>query len=81
MSRTGAVALQVPHRVRGLRVATPQLVTRAHASGKHVHVWTVDDPAEMHALLDAGVDGLMTDRTDLLRDVLVARGQWMGATR
>ena len=47
---------------------------RAHAAGKHVHSWTIDDPAEMIELLDRGVDGLMTDRTDILKDVLVARG-------
>ncbi|MDQ6642269.1 MAG: glycerophosphodiester phosphodiesterase [Actinomycetota bacterium] len=72
----GPAALQVPHRRGRLNVVTPALVRRAHAGGLHVHVWTVDDPAEMHALLDLGVDGLITDRTDLLRDVLVARGQW-----
>jgi glycerophosphoryl diester phosphodiesterase len=70
--------LQVPHRRGRVRVVTPELVRRAHAAGRPVHVWTVDDPDEMHHLLDLGVDGLMTDRTDLLRDVLVARGQWMG---
>jgi glycerophosphoryl diester phosphodiesterase len=39
-------------------------------------VWTVDDPAEMALLLDRGVDGLMTDRTDLLASVLQERDLW-----
>jgi glycerophosphoryl diester phosphodiesterase len=47
-----------------------------HAIDKHVHVWTIDDPAEMNVLLDRGVDGLMTDRTDILKSVLQQRGQW-----
>jgi glycerophosphoryl diester phosphodiesterase len=76
-----APVLQVPHRYNGLRVVTRAVVRRAHRLGMHVHVWTVDDPREMHQLLDLGVDGLMTDRTDLLREVLIERGQWMGATR
>jgi glycerophosphoryl diester phosphodiesterase len=79
--RRGAAALQVPHRRNGLPVVTRGLVRRAHAHRLHVHVWTVDDPAQMHGLLDLGVDGLMTDRTDVLRDVLVGRGQWTGAPR
>ncbi len=52
-------------------VVTGGFVARAHAAGRPVHVWTVDDPAEMATLLDLGVDGLMTDRTDVLREVLV----------
>jgi glycerophosphoryl diester phosphodiesterase len=44
-----------------------------------VHVWTVDDPDQMRSLLDRGVDGLMTDRTDLLVAVLRERGPWPGA--
>lgn len=80
LRRTRAAALQVPHRRGRFTVVTPALVARAHALNKHVHVWTVDEPDEMHHLLDLGVDGLITDRTDLLRDVLVERGQWMGAT-
>jgi glycerophosphoryl diester phosphodiesterase len=71
-------AFQVPHRLRGATLVTEGFVERAHAAGRPVHVWTVDDPAEMHDLLDLGVDGLMTDRTDVLREVLVDRGLWRG---
>jgi glycerophosphoryl diester phosphodiesterase len=76
LTRGRVAALQVPHRRGLLRIVTAGLVQRAHAVGVHVHVWTVDEPAEMHELLDRGVDGLMTDRTDILRDVLVSRDQW-----
>jgi glycerophosphoryl diester phosphodiesterase len=71
-----AVAVQVP-RYRGrIEVVTESFVRRMHALGKHVHVWTIDEPSEMHLLLDRGVDGLMTDRTDILKAVLQERGQW-----
>ena len=77
---TRGVALQLPHRLprgrRRLRLVTPGLVRRAHRAGRHVHVWTIDRPEEMVELLDRGVDGLFTDRTDILKDVLVGRGQW-----
>ncbi len=71
--------LQVPHRRGRLTVVTEAFIGRAHATGRPVHVWTVDDVAEIHHLLDLGVDGIMTDRTDVLRAVLQQRGQWMGA--
>ena len=55
---------------------TPAFVGAAHARGAKVHVWTIDEPDEMHRLLDLGVDGIMTDRPSVLRDVLVERGEW-----
>ena len=75
-TRGRVAALQVPHRRGRLPVVTRSLVRRAHAGGAHVHVWTVDEPAEMDELLDLGVDGLITDRTDVLKQVLTRRGQW-----
>jgi len=76
LTRRRVAALQIPHRRGWLRLATPGLVRRAHAVGKHVHIWTVDDPEEMRELLDRDVDGIFTDRTDLLKDVLIERGLW-----
>jgi glycerophosphoryl diester phosphodiesterase len=78
LTRGRPAALQVPHRRGRLLVVSRGLVRRAQAAGVQVHVWTIDDPIEMNALLDRGVDGIMTDRTDILRDVLRARGQWNG---
>ena len=74
--RRGGACVQVPVQTRRVTVVTPEFVRRAHTLGLQVHVWTVDDPAEMRSLLDIGVDGLMSDRVDLLREVLVERGQW-----
>ncbi|MCA1783206.1 MAG: glycerophosphodiester phosphodiesterase family protein [Dermatophilaceae bacterium] len=79
---TDAPALQVPsrHRIRGreLAIVTPGLVDLAHRLGKHVHVWFHDwdkeDAAELHRLFDLGVDGIVSDRIDLLADVLAERG-------
>ena len=68
--------LQLPPRLGRVRVITPELVRALHDSGRQVHAWTVDDPDVMHALLDIGVDGIITDRADLLRDVLIARNEW-----
>jgi glycerophosphoryl diester phosphodiesterase len=68
--------VQVPVRARGVRLVDRRFVTTAHRGGIAVHVWTVDDAVEMRRLLDLGVDGIMTDEPDLLRAVLVERGQW-----
>lgn len=70
--------LQVPERDGRVRVVDPLTIAAAHAAGVDVHVWTVNDVPSMHRLVDAGVDGLVTDRADLLRDVLRERGLWSG---
>jgi glycerophosphoryl diester phosphodiesterase len=76
LARATAVAAQVPVRFGRIPIVTRGLLRTAHAAGMEVHVWTIDDPAQMRRLLDLGVDAIMTDRPDLLRDVLVARGAW-----
>ncbi|MGF1429636.1 glycerophosphodiester phosphodiesterase [Kitasatospora sp. LaBMicrA B282] len=73
-----AVCAQVPERHRGVRVVDRAFVRAAHRLGLQVHVWTVDEPERIRALLDLGVDGIMADRIDVLRDVLAERGQWSG---
>lgn len=79
---TPAPVLQIPStywvRGREITLVTPGLVATAHRLGKQVHVWfhagSTEDAEEMHRLLDLGVDGIVTDHIDVLRDVLVERG-------
>jgi glycerophosphoryl diester phosphodiesterase len=73
---TRGLAAQVPPRRGRFEVVTQAFVDHVHELGKQVHVWTINAPDEMHRLLDLGVDAIMTDRIDLLRDVFVARGIW-----
>jgi glycerophosphoryl diester phosphodiesterase len=72
-------ALQVPVRHGVIPVVTSGLIRRAHALGLVVHVWTINEPAEMRRLLDLGVDGIVTDRADLLKQVLQERDEWPGS--
>jgi glycerophosphoryl diester phosphodiesterase len=67
------VAFQVPESFEGLTVVTPDFVSDAHANNLAVHVWTVNDAADMHRFLDYGADGIMTDRPTLLERVLAER--------
>ena len=76
MPRLGADCLQVPPRYGRLAIVDASLVRAAHSAGLQVHVWTIDEAGEMERLLDLGVDGLMTDRPEVLRDVLRARNVW-----
>jgi glycerophosphoryl diester phosphodiesterase len=71
LTRSGVRCVQVP-----APMATPSFIDRSHALGLQVHAWTVNDQPTMQLLLDLGVDGIMTDETVALREVLTARGQW-----
>lgn len=74
--RLGAPCVQVPVRHGRVTVVDRAFVTYAHRRGLQVHVWTIDDEAEMNRLLDLGIDGIMTDRIDVLRAVYQSRGLW-----
>jgi glycerophosphoryl diester phosphodiesterase len=63
-------ALQIPPEYESWRLVTPESVAAAHRLGLEVHVWTVNDPAEMRAMLELGVDGIITDYPARLRAIL-----------
>jgi glycerophosphoryl diester phosphodiesterase len=63
-------ALQIPESHRGIRLLTPRFVEEAHARNLPIHVWTVDDPEDMRRFLRMGVDGIQTDRPDILAPIL-----------
>jgi glycerophosphoryl diester phosphodiesterase len=67
------MALQIPIEFAGRPLVTPELVAFAHAHDVQVHVWTVNDPAEMHRLLDLGVDGIVSDYPSRVCEVAAAR--------
>lgn len=70
----GIDALQVPERALGLAVTEPAVLERLRASGCEIHLWTIDEPETMRVLLERGVDGLVTDRTDLARSAVDSFG-------
>jgi glycerophosphoryl diester phosphodiesterase len=70
---------QLPRHIGPLTVVDAALLRAAHSTGREVHVWTVDAASHMTALLDLGADGLISDRPDVLRAVLHARGVWQTA--
>jgi glycerophosphoryl diester phosphodiesterase len=59
-------ALQIPEHAGGVRVLTKELVAAARERNLQVHAWTINDEAAMRRLIDAGVDGIMTDYPDRL---------------
>jgi glycerophosphoryl diester phosphodiesterase len=76
--RIQAGCAQVPLHLGGRPLVDERFIEAAHARSLQVHVWTVDSEAAATEMLDLGVDGVMTDRPAMLRDLLVARGEWTG---
>jgi glycerophosphoryl diester phosphodiesterase len=68
-------AVQIPERILGVRSTSPRVLRAFHAAGVEVHVWTINDAATMDRLLDAGVDGIMTDRADIGVEVFARRSR------
>jgi glycerophosphoryl diester phosphodiesterase len=77
--RLRAACVQVPVTTRGVTVVDARLVEAAHDRGMQVHAWTIDDASEIKRLLDLGVDGIMTDRPTVLKQVLEDQAMWSRA--
>jgi glycerophosphoryl diester phosphodiesterase len=73
---SGPACAQIPVRRRFVPLAERRLLSCAHQFGLPVHVWTVNDPGQMHDLLELGVDGIVSDDIVALRAVLRDRGEW-----
>jgi glycerophosphoryl diester phosphodiesterase len=80
MPALGADCIQVPISRGPFRIVTKRFIQAAHRSGLPVHVWTINDEAAINELLDLGVDGIMSDRVRLLRDVFTRRGLPLNGT-
>ena len=61
----GSDAMQVPEKILGVSTTSRRALAAFHAAGVEVHIWTINDAPSMIRLLDAGVDGIMTDRADI----------------
>ncbi|KFF59598.1 glycerophosphodiester phosphodiesterase [Cryobacterium sp. MLB-32] len=70
---SGISAVQVPPTSGVLRIVTPRFVRAVQAVGVEVHVWTVNEVADMEHLLDLGVNGLVTDRADIASELISRR--------
>jgi glycerophosphoryl diester phosphodiesterase len=79
LSKPSYQALQGPETYKGLRIVTPELVRAGHERALRVDVWTIDHEPDMRRLLGFGVDGIMTDRPDILANVLKGKCEGTGS--
>jgi glycerophosphoryl diester phosphodiesterase len=69
----GVQAVQLPHRILGVRTTSRRVIAAYHSADVEVHIWTINDASAMNRLLDAGIDGIVTDRADVALQVLARR--------
>lgn len=76
----GIDALQIPPRAAGLDLLQPARLAAFRRHVREIHVWTVNDPLEIGSLIDAGIEGIVTDRADVAVRVLGERGYDIGSS-
>ena len=74
--RQDTPCIQVPVSFKGITIITKKIIDYVHSQNKKIHVWTIDDEAEMQRLINLGVDGIMTDRPSILKNVLIKNNLW-----
>ncbi len=72
---TKSTALHLPSKVKGVELATQRIVNSAHQKNIAIHYWTINDKEEMKSLIEMNVDGIITDRPDLMIELLEEMGQ------
>ena len=68
--------LQVPVSFKGITIVSKKFINFVHEKNMKIHVWTVDSADKMQDLIDLGVDGIMTDRPSILREILIKNNLW-----
>jgi len=63
-------ALHVPEKDNGIPIVTPLFLWFAHNRNLQVHIWTINEVEEIQRFIDMGLDGIMTDRTDTMLEIL-----------
>ena len=81
MPQLRATRIQIPIHAGSIRLLDERFLAAAHAAGLAVDVWTVNAERDMRLVVDLGVDGIMSDRLELLKRVLVERGRWQNGSK
>ena len=70
---TTARVIRADHLMLNYRICTPRFITAAHRSGLLVYAWTVNNPKPIRRMIERGVDGVISNRPDLVQEALGLR--------